>query len=520
VERNGIPSPTDDRRKDGEVKDRIPEDRLRDIGLGNGTGVYDEYNEYNDSKSLPDAVEFPTAAMPAASQALIREAAESIGCPPEFVALPMLSVLGSAIGNSRVVELKRNWTEKAVIFGCVIGDPASKKTPAAKVATRPAKELQKRLKHEYREEYEDYEAAMLEHEKDKRKLRKMGESDPKPPEAPVMERTVVDDTTVEALCRVQQDSPRGVLVAKDELAGWLRGMDQYKAGGKGSDRQFWLSAWNSEPITVDRKGEPEALMVSEPFVGICGGIQPEVLEELNRGPEDGMLDRFLVAFPETVAPGWRDSEISEGAELRYSNLYQQLRIRHLQTDSHGEPLPHGLTFSDTAKAVLIDAINDHAKEMSRPGFPPGLKGVYGKLEAYFGRLCLILAMSRAVEERGPERVEASDVVAATALISYFKHMARRVYAAIKEANPLDVLAEDLTIFLQAHGGEWKGEPAALHLGVKTANKPKRANEFSKLVRAAAKRHERLEFSDDKENITRDGVRTSRRVLKLKLLETS
>jgi hypothetical protein len=43
-----------------------------------------------------------------------------------------------------------------------------------------------------------------------------------------------------------------------------------------------------------------------------------------------------------------------------------------------------------------------------------------------------------------------------------------VYAAIKEANPLDVLAEDLTIFLQAHGGEWKGEPAALHLGVKTA----------------------------------------------------
>jgi hypothetical protein len=98
-------------------------------------------------------------------------------------------------------------------------------------------------------------------------------------------------------------------------------------------------------------------------------------------------------------------------------------------------------------------------------------------------------------------------------------MARRVYAAIKEANPLDVLAEDLATFLQAHGGEWSGEPAELHLQVKTADKPKRSNEFSKMVRAAAKRHERLEFSDDKENITRDGVRTSRRVLKLKLLET-
>jgi hypothetical protein len=49
-------------------------------------------------------------------------------------------------------------------------------------------------------------------------------------------------------------------------------MDRYKAGGKGSDWQFWLSAWSSDPITVDRKGEPGALMVSEPFVGISGGI--------------------------------------------------------------------------------------------------------------------------------------------------------------------------------------------------------------------------------------------------------
>jgi hypothetical protein len=467
---------------------------------------------------LPRGEEFPTGAMPAACQALIREAAESIGCPPEFVALPMLSVLGSAIGPSRMVELKRNWTENAVIFGCVIGDPASKKTPAAKVATRPAKELQKKLKYQYREEYDEYELDLAEYEVDKKKCRQQDIAAPRPPKPPVMERTVVDDTTVEALCRVQQDSPRGVLVGKDELAGWLRGMDQYKAGGKGSDRQFWLSAWNSDPITVDRKGDPEALMVSEPFVGICGGIQPEVLYDLNQGPEDGMLDRFLVAYPDPVSPGWRDGEISEGAELRYSNLYQQLRVRHLQTDNHGEPLPQPLAFSDSAKAVLIDAVNAHAKEMSRPGFPAGLKGVYGKLEAYFGRLSLILAMSRAVEERGPERVEAPDVVAASALVAYFKSMARRVYAAIKEANPLDTLAEDLTIFLQGHGGEWTGSASELRLQVQTEHKPKRPDEFSKLVKAAVRRQPQMAMESSQENYTKeDGSRSTRRVITLKLL---
>ena len=298
-------------------------------------------------------------------------------------------------------------------------------------------------------------------------------------------------------------------------------MDQYKAGGKGSDRQFWLSAWNSDPITVDRKGEPEVLMVSEPFVGISGGIQPEILKGLSRGPQDGMLDRFLCAYPEPVAPGWREAHITEAAELRYANLYKQLRMRHLDSDEFGDPLPQKLVFSPSAKAVLIDAINEHAREMCRPGFPASLKGVYGKLEAYTGRLCLLLAMARAVVENAPEQVEPRDVVAAMVLIDYFKHMARRVYAAVRDANPLDGLAEDLARFLELQGSEWSGEPSELHSQLKSHHKPNRVNEFGKMVRAALKRQRRLAFDDGHERVIKpDGTASTRRVMKLKLIETS
>jgi uncharacterized protein DUF3987 len=485
-----------------------------------GEGVYDVYDIYDVSKEMPQALEFPVDAMPAGCRPLIRESASSIGCPPEFVAAPMLATLGSAIGNSRSIELKEGWEEKPVIFVAVIADPAAKKSPAAKVSTTPAKRLQLDLRNIYNAKREEYESKLLQHEKNKRDLRKMGEADPRPPKEPVMERTVVDDTTVEALTSVLKDSTRGVLVAKDELAGWIRSMDQYKAGGRGSDRQFWLSAWNSDPLTIDRKGAPEAVMVPVPFVGISGAIQPEVLRDLNRGPEDGMLDRFLCAYPEPVPPGWSEATITEASKALYANLYRKLRARHMETDEFGDPLPRKVYFGPAAKGVLIDAINAHAAEMYRPGFPNSLRGAYGKLEAYIGRLCLILAMARASEENSPERVEARDVVSALALIEYFKAMARRVYAAVRDANPLDGLAEDLAVFLEKHDGQWSGEPSELYLQLKSRHKPRRVNEFGKMVRAAVERQRRLVFEDHHEAIERDGKRTTRRVMTLQLLGAS
>ena len=184
-------------------------------------------------------------------------------------------------------------------------------------------------------------------------------------------------------------------------------------------------------------------------------------------------------------------------------------------------MPKKLAFSPSAKAVLVDAINGHAREMSRPGFPASLKGVYGKLEAYIGRLCLVLAMARAVEEKAPERIEARDVVAAAALIGYFKQTARRVYAALREADPLDGLAEDLARFLELRGGEWSGEPSELYLQLESYHKPNRVNEFGKMVRAAVKGQARLTFEDRHERIVKpDGNASTRRVMELKLIDSS
>ena len=111
---------------------------------------------------------------------------------------------------------------------------------------------------------------------------------------------MVEDTTIEALAVVLEDNPRGVLLARDELSAFVRGMDQYK-NHRGSDRQFYLSAWSNSPVSVDRKNLEEPIFLARPFVGVVGPIQPGVLPELianRQGREgDGFLDRFLFSYP-------------------------------------------------------------------------------------------------------------------------------------------------------------------------------------------------------------------------------
>ena len=74
------------------ARHEIPPEMLCEVGL-EPQGVYDVYDVYNVSRELPLAPEFPIDAMPAGCRLLIREASDTIGCPPEFVALPMLAVL-------------------------------------------------------------------------------------------------------------------------------------------------------------------------------------------------------------------------------------------------------------------------------------------------------------------------------------------------------------------------------------------------------------------------------------------
>jgi putative DNA primase/helicase len=454
--------------------DPIPQD-LRHTN-GNAVDTVDAVDTV--SMKLPVAPMFPVDAMPEGCQKLVREAAKALGCPPEFVAVPMLAALASAIGNSRVIKLKEGWEEGAVIYAAVIADPGEKKTPAMKIALEPAKKEQARLRECYLKQADERKAEMRQWEVDKKVNARNDLPAPPPPEEPIMERTLVEDTTVEALAVVLEGTPRGVLVMRDELAGWVRSMDQYKSGGKGADRQFWLSGWSNSHVIVDRKGREEPLFLPRPFVSVVGAIQPRVLPELGAGREDGMMDRFLFAYPLPVPSAWSDHEISPASRGEYADLYKRLRELHMNTDDHGYPDPVRIHFSPCAKDLLKGAVNELGAERHRPGFPSRLKGPYSKLEAYLARLSLILAVARAADTGVAERVEEDDVLAAVVLVDCFKGMARRVY----RENPRERFAEDVAKFLEGRGGYFKDEPHVLHGQLDSRYKQPRPDELTKKLK--------------------------------------
>jgi hypothetical protein len=437
--------------------------------------------------AVPAAAPFPTSALPDALRRLVEEAAESIVCPLDLVAVPALVVLASAIGNARILRVKGGWEEPPLLFAVAVATPGAKKSPAAKEAGRPAHKEQRGLQKDYQSKRAEYERAMLQHEKDKRDCRKSGLADPAPPEEPAMERTVAADTTVEALLAVLSENPRGLAVLVDELAGWFKGHDQYKSKG-GNDRQAWLSLWSCSPVTVDRKGSKEPLILQRPFACLFGTIQPAVLPELAAGRDDGLMDRFLLAYPDDVLSRYSDAEVSEEARAEYRELYRMLRALEMGEDEYGDPEPRAVVFAPDAKELFVGWLDAHNAEPEAPGFPERLRGPWAKLEAYFARLTLLVCLCRAVTNGEPERVETGDVMRAYALLDYFKAHARKVYVGLHGEDDLDRLARDVAAFLEERGGRFEGTAEALHQQLDSAYSRYDVAEFSRYqLNALAKR---------------------------------
>ena len=119
---------------------------------------------------------------------------------------------------------------------------------------------------------QEHQARVTEYERDliDWKRKKIG-APPKKPEEPVADRFIVSDVTVEALALLLRNAPRGVLLARDELVGWIGGFDRYRQG-RGADAHQFLEMHRAGRLIVDRKtGDHRTITVPRAAVSICGG---------------------------------------------------------------------------------------------------------------------------------------------------------------------------------------------------------------------------------------------------------
>src|SRR4028119_1317950 len=101
---------------------------------------------------------------------------------------------------------------------------------------------------------------------------------------PARRRYLLNDATVEKLGEILRDNPNGVAVFRDELTGWIRGLERE---GREGDRAFYLEAWNGNGrFTYDRIGRG-TIDIEAACVSILGTIQPGPLREQVRSMRDG-----------------------------------------------------------------------------------------------------------------------------------------------------------------------------------------------------------------------------------------
>jgi hypothetical protein len=410
----------------------------------------------------PEPAPFPVDVFPPELAAFCREVAEATSTPPDFCGLTMLVTAAAAIGNSRAVCLKAHvWYESPRIYAANVGDPASGKTPAMDAVVKPYQVMQSRLIRQYKDQKAAYDQTQAEHDRVAKENRAASARERKPlpvvPEEPHSpERFLAVDATVESLAPLLEENPRGLLMPQDEGVGWVRGMGQYK-GGRGNDRQFWLSNWSGKAHMVDRKAQGVVpIYIPRPFLNVICGLPPDMLSELAdyQGRNDGFLHRILFVFPRaSVGADWTEGTVSRDTKDAWARTLAGLRRLAMEELDDGVLGYRVVRFSAAAKHRWVGWWDQHAAEIRSPELPAPLVGPWGKLKAYAARLALVLHYLWLVPTDGDEGdLEEASVERAVRLVDYFKSHQRLVYARLRQ-TPEDNHLFEVLDWIRTRGGQ-------------------------------------------------------------------
>lgn len=395
---------------------------------------------------------FPIDALPLDVQEFCGAIAEAVDCPVDFPAVACLVVAGTAIGNSVSIMPKPGWFEKASLYAAVIGEPGDAKTPGVRPAKQPILRAQQLFKEKYDEKKNDYMVEMaVWTERQAQYQQGNGREPGRKPTEPVFNNMWTSDATVESMAKSLDKSRRGIGLFVDEVSGLLLGMNQYKAGGRGRDRQFYLSAWSFDEIKVDRAKDETPLIVSHPFITILGGIQPDMLNVLvdDKNREDGFTHRFLFAFPDARPwRKWREIGIPDAVCETWDEIVKRLMGKDFSYKD-GRPIPHVRKLAPEAMVVRDEWWNKHITERNEETFPPCLMGPWAKFRSYFFRIALIIHELRIeCHETDEWDIDGQSMENAGAICDYFKAHAKKVHSVMGESGPDRVVRRVL---------EWMGK---------------------------------------------------------------
>jgi hypothetical protein len=400
---------------------------------------------------LPPVEPFEPTLLPEAFRPWIEDIAERMQCPPDYPAVSVMTGGAAVVGRCIGIRPKRrdDWLVVPNLWGAVIGPPAVLKTPAILEPLKPLHRLEYNAGRAYEQEVKAWEAAQVIakeeekvvsaeirdalKEKNREKAQKLAAGLSEANEAaPTRRRYIVNDTTVEKLGELLNQNPRGLLLFRDELTGFLRTLDRE---GHENDRAFYLEAWNGTGRYTYDRIQRGTIEIEAACVSILGSIQPGPLGHYLRAAleggvgDDGLIQRFqLLVWPDISSEWhnvdrWPDTPAKQTAYRVFQRL-DQLTAADIDATCDEEigGIPY-LHFHDEAQELFTEWRTELEVRLRRDDEHPAILAHLGKYRSLVPSLALLIHL---VDGRG-NPVDVAAVQRACAWADYLESHARRVY---------------------------------------------------------------------------------------------
>ncbi len=255
---------------------------------------------------------FPTQVLPPVFANMVRAVAANKQVPEDLPALFGMCCIGALAGPRIAVSRGHGWTEPLNLYGAVVMESGTGKTPAAKDVIRPLRRIQKRMRSDHVDAVDvriDELVAKRGETKDPARanaledaIKELEASKGRPPRI-----MFGSDTTTESLSDLmsRNNGHGSILDPEGEFFGILSGRYTKQIPNLG----LALKAYDGDYYEVGRIGRSQD-DIERAILSLGFGVQETVIEAAAKDRamvERGLLARFLFALPPSML-GTRDPE--------------------------------------------------------------------------------------------------------------------------------------------------------------------------------------------------------------------
>jgi hypothetical protein len=391
----------------------------------------------------------------------IMDVADRMQCPHDFIAVAAIVTTASIIGAGCGIKPKQmdDWLVIPNLWGGIVGRPGMLKTPAVSEVMQLVSQLESESKKSYDAELNNYLADIEVYKTEREAIKsamltackqelkgKVGTSsldtlllkdqliNSKEPRKPIWNRFKTNDTTIEKLCELLADNPRGLLLYRDELIGLL---SSWEKDGHESDRAFFLEAWNGYgSLTTDRISRG-TVHTENLCISIFGNTQPaklsRYLHNAIRGIDnDGLLQRFqLLIYPDDNRD-WRlvDQTPDNVAKQRAANVFKNLSAMNFTeygaTKEGADRFPY-FRFDEQAQGVFYEWLTKLERDKLNADDQPILLEHLAKYRSLVPSLALIFHLIDSADGKINQKISFDHTLQAIGWAGYLENHARRIY---------------------------------------------------------------------------------------------